>query len=242
MKKQWKHVEVWVNYPFKSLTPGCDRAHCVCDLHNQEILICFISNLWGRLLIIMNYFSSAICDPNRREEHESVPFLLWIITIHLNSFLTGQVTPPHPAIRSWTQLLIAGRLNLVCHQIPVWGRDGDVVQRATRPPHRQRLTPTEASSRKWQQKFSLKPETSPLSALSLLLSGENWLGGNLKASCGSTQSENVSRLFSILASYLTSFMLPRDTFIVPSHWCVTFYCVTIEGQHKLEIKTFLTFK
>lgn len=104
------------------------------------------------------------------------------------------MTPPHRAIRSWTQLLIAGRLNLVCHQIPVGGRDGDVVQRAMRPPHRQRLTPTEASSRKWQQKFAVKPEASPLSALSLL-SRENWLGGNLNAPRCSTQNENVSAFF-----------------------------------------------
>lgn len=220
MKKQWKDVELWVNYPFKGLTPGCDHPS-VCDVRNYEIPICFISNLWGRFVVIMNYFSSAICDPKRWEEHESVPSLLWIIPIHFNSFLTGQVTPPHPAIRSWTQLLRAGRLNLVCHQIPVWGRNGDVVQRATRPPHRQPLTPTEDSSRKWQQKFSIEQETSPLSALSLLLSGENWLGGNLKAWYGSTPSE-TDLFFSILASYLISFMLPCDTFIVPSRSCVTF--------------------
>lgn len=157
------------------------------------------------------------------------------------------MTPPHRAIRSWTQLLIAGRLNLVCHQIPVGGRDGDVVQRATRPPHRQRLTPTEASSRKWQQKFALKPEASPLSALSLLLSGENWLGGNLNAPRRSTQNENVSAFWKFLASYLISFMFPFDTFMVPSCSCVTSvsrksYCFTIEGQQQPEIKTFLTFK
>lgn len=165
-------------------------APAVCDLHNYEIPICFISKLWGRFFVIVNYLSSAICDPNGWEKEESVPSLLWIIPIHLNSFLTGQVTPPHPAIRGWTQLLIAGRLNPVCHQIPVWGRDGDVVQRATRPPHRQRLTPTEASSRKWQQTFSLKPEASPLSALSLLLPRENWLGGNLEASCSFHPKQN----------------------------------------------------
>lgn len=74
----------------------------------------------------------------------------------------------HGAIRSWTQLLIAGRLNLVCHQIPVGGKDEDVVQRATRPLHSQGLTLTDTSSRKSHQKFPLKPKALCLSTLLLL--------------------------------------------------------------------------
>lgn len=154
------------------------------------------------------------------------------------------MTPPHRAIRSWTQLLIAGRLNLVCHQIPVGGRDGDVVQRATRPPLRQRLTPTEASSRKWQQKFALKPEASPLSALSLLLSGENWLGGNLNAPRCSTQNGNVSVFFLVFGElfdiiYVSlwhiygSLLLMRD---IGESKIMLFH------NRRPEIKTFLTFK
>lgn len=96
--------------------------------------------------------------------------LLWIITYHKNSFLTRQVTPPHRAIRSWTQLLIAGRLNLVCHQIPVGGRDEDVVQRATRPLRMQHMTPTDIASRKSHWQFPLKPQASPfLPSLILIL-------------------------------------------------------------------------
>lgn len=87
------------------------------------------------------------------------PFLLllWITAYHQNSFLTRPETPPRAAIRSWTQLLIVWRLNLVCHQIPVGGRDEDVVQRAGRPLRRLRLTPTDTSSRKSHQQFPLKP-------------------------------------------------------------------------------------
>lgn len=86
------------------------------------------------------------------------PFLLllWITAYHQNSFLTRPETPPRAAIRSWTQLLIVWRLNLVCHQIPVGGRDEDVVQRAGRPLRRLRLTPTDTSSRKSHQQFPLK--------------------------------------------------------------------------------------
>lgn len=168
-----------------------------------------ISAILSRILTISRFWSvvsqnsQAICflswtflQPFMAQRNMN-PYLLllWITAYHQNSFLTKQVTPPHRAVRSWTQLLIAGRLNLVCHQIPVGGRDGDVVQRATRPPYGLRLTPTEASSRKWQQKFALKPEASPLSALSLLLSGENWLGGNLNTPRCSTQNENVSSFF-----------------------------------------------
>lgn len=128
-------------------------ALTACELHNSEIPICLISNRRGCFFVILNK-SFLQLFVTRIAERNMTPYLLcWFIAIHLNSFLTGQVTPPHPAIRSWTQLLIAGRLNLVCHQIPLRGRDGDVVQKAARPPHRQRLTPTEASSGKWQQKL-----------------------------------------------------------------------------------------
>lgn len=87
------------------------------------------------------------------------PFLLllWITAYHQNSFLSRRATPPHAAIRSWTQLLIVWRLNLVCHQIPVGGRDEDVVQRAGRPLRRLHLTPTDTFSRKSHLEFPLKP-------------------------------------------------------------------------------------
>ena len=116
---------------------------------------------------------------------------------HENSFLTRGATPPHRAIRSWTQLLIAGRLNLVCHQIPVGGRDGDVVQRTTRPLHGSIWLLLTLLLGKNHQRCTLNLEAPPLSALLLLMLpdclGKNWFCGNLTASFDSNQQPQLMR-------------------------------------------------
>lgn len=128
------------------------------------------------------------------------PFLLllWITAYHQNSFLTRPATPPRAAIRSWTQLLIVWRLNLVCHQIPVGGRDEDVVQRAGRPFRRLRLTPTDTSSRKSHLQFPLKPRglasfgtLTPHVVGDFFSSWEKWLCGNVKARSVSLQDSRL---------------------------------------------------
>lgn len=59
--EEWKHVDVWVNFRFKSLTPGCDRTHC----------------MW---YINLRYWSVL------SQTSEAVSSLLW--TIFLQRFVT----------------------------------------------------------------------------------------------------------------------------------------------------------
>lgn len=154
------------------------KMHCFCTLssfaifvnvfHSKHILNCSHScPLLGWLKVLVTKISACW------KEHKSIGYgLNHKLPVEIISHQTDSSTLIHTAIRSWTQLLIAGRLNLVCHQIPVGGRDEDIVQRATRPVHREALTPTDTSSRKFHQQFPLKLEVSCLSVPTPLLGSQ----------------------------------------------------------------------